>query len=237
MNTEETTTQPNEQRDGKGRFTAGNPGGPGNPFARQVAKLRQALIDAVTPQDIQKVAAKLIELAAEGNVQAAKLLLTYVIGKPQPAPEPDRMDADEWDLYRETTPMKEESPVVMAAGVPESHLAYVRALRPIYSQIAHEQVMEILNEDPAEREAREEQEDIADAQHRKEWMESPEGQAFAAAVLAPSPNGGNGQRQPSPNGGNGQPHPSTNGGNGQPHPSTNGQKRRSEASVGAPRPF
>ena len=75
-------------------------------FARQVAALRQALLASITPKDMQDVAARLLDLAKDGNVQAAKLLLAYTIGKPQPAPEPDRMDADEWEVYQDTSVMK-----------------------------------------------------------------------------------------------------------------------------------
>ena len=35
-------------RDVQGRFRPGNPGGPGNPFARKVAALRKALLDSVS---------------------------------------------------------------------------------------------------------------------------------------------------------------------------------------------
>src|SRR5437660_2256427 len=42
------TTEPQPIRDALGRFTKGNPGGPGNPFARKVAALRMALINFVT---------------------------------------------------------------------------------------------------------------------------------------------------------------------------------------------
>src|SRR5262245_6812004 len=69
-------------RDSRGRFMPKNPGGPGNPFARQVAALRQAVLNAVTPADIQTVIRKLIELAAAGSLPAARLLLGYAIGKP-----------------------------------------------------------------------------------------------------------------------------------------------------------
>jgi len=40
-------------RGSDGRFAKGNPGGPGNPFARQVAALRQNMLDAVTGEDIR----------------------------------------------------------------------------------------------------------------------------------------------------------------------------------------
>ena len=46
---------PNGGRGEDGRFLAGNPGGPGNPYSRQVAKLRQAILDAVTPQDVAEM--------------------------------------------------------------------------------------------------------------------------------------------------------------------------------------
>ena len=39
-------------RDVKGRFAAGNAGGPGNPFARQTAQLRAALVQRVTSEDM-----------------------------------------------------------------------------------------------------------------------------------------------------------------------------------------
>jgi len=58
------------------------------------------LLDGSRPRTCRKVAGKLIALAKDGSVQAAKLLLSYVIGKPQPAPEPDRLDADEWQSTR-----------------------------------------------------------------------------------------------------------------------------------------
>jgi hypothetical protein len=126
MNTEHAA---NPERDAGGRFTSGNRGGPGNPFARQVAALRQAILDRLTPQDIQDIVDSLKKLAREGSFQAAKLLLAYAIGKPQPAPEPepDPMDAAEGNFYREPSPMKREAAVVVGA-------------RPLMSQIMQMQV-------------------------------------------------------------------------------------------------
>src|ERR1700677_961113 len=69
-----------EGRDRRGRFARGNPGGPGNPFGRKVAALRAALIDCITPQDIQRVMTALLLEAATGNVPAARLLLAYTVG-------------------------------------------------------------------------------------------------------------------------------------------------------------
>jgi hypothetical protein len=77
----------------------GNPGGPGNSFGRKVAALRAALIDCITPQDIQRVMAALLLEAANGNVAAARLLLAYTVGKPA---DPDLVDVGEWQLLRQT---------------------------------------------------------------------------------------------------------------------------------------
>jgi hypothetical protein len=73
------------QRDARGRFTAGNHGGPGNPFARQSAALRQALLNAVTPEDISAITAALLDKARQGDVAAAKLVFAYKLGKPAAA--------------------------------------------------------------------------------------------------------------------------------------------------------
>jgi hypothetical protein len=87
-------------RDSHGRFAQGNRGGPGNPFARQVAALRKTLLAAVTPEDLEAVTRELIRQAKEGNVAAAKLLLSYALGKPAPAVDPDALDVQEWEQYR-----------------------------------------------------------------------------------------------------------------------------------------
>jgi hypothetical protein len=55
-----------------------------NPFARHVAALRCALLAALTPQDLEAVAQGLLRQAREGNVAAARLLLSYRLGRPAP---------------------------------------------------------------------------------------------------------------------------------------------------------
>jgi hypothetical protein len=61
-------------RDGRGRFAPGNPGGPGNPFARRSAALREALCEAVTEENLKDLARVLLLHAQGGDVPAAKLL-------------------------------------------------------------------------------------------------------------------------------------------------------------------
>jgi hypothetical protein len=198
MKTEHASTPTNQQRDERGRFNQGNQGGPGHPFARQVARLRRALLQSVTEEDIQEVGRRLVALAKEGNVQAAKLLLSYTIGKPQPAPEPDRLDADEWQIYRDTTPMKTESAAVIDAGAPEFHLNVVRAMRPVIAQLMQQQIEEIVNETPEQREEREQRE----AEEAERFLSSPAPAPIEPIGLeeAPSANGMHGAAPPSANG-------------------------------------
>jgi hypothetical protein len=67
--------------DARGHFAKGNRGGPGNPFAARVGKLRSALLSAIKPSDLQAIVAKLVEQAKSGDVAAAKLILDRAVGK------------------------------------------------------------------------------------------------------------------------------------------------------------
>jgi hypothetical protein len=99
---EQTTSEPttaSSGRDSDGRFAKGNQFGPGNPFARKCAAFRAALMDAVTEQDIHDIANKLRDNAKAGDKTAVKLLFQYVIGKPQPAVDPDTLDVQEMRGY------------------------------------------------------------------------------------------------------------------------------------------
>ena len=71
-----------EGRDSKGRFCKGNPGGPGNPFARQVAQLRQVFVDRVDEDKLEALVDMLLEKALAGDVAATKLVLAYTLGRP-----------------------------------------------------------------------------------------------------------------------------------------------------------
>src|SRR5262245_24238061 len=85
-----------------GRFALGNQAARGhsNPFGRQVAALRQVLVNAVTADDVRAVAAKLLEQAKAGDVASARLLLGYVVGHPEPVRDPDSLDLHEIELLR-----------------------------------------------------------------------------------------------------------------------------------------
>jgi hypothetical protein len=90
------------KKDAKGRFVRGNPGGPGNPFGRQVAELRKVLLGAVTPERMRTLVDSLVERSIKGDNVAAKLVLQYTLGKPAAAVEPDRVDVDEYRLRAES---------------------------------------------------------------------------------------------------------------------------------------
>ena len=68
-------------RTASGRFAKGNAGGPGNPHAKRVTALRNALLAAVTEADIKAVAAALVARAKAGEVAAAREVLDRLIGK------------------------------------------------------------------------------------------------------------------------------------------------------------
>jgi hypothetical protein len=86
-----------KDRDAKGRFAAGNRGGPGNPFARHLAELRKELFDAAETDAVCDVARKMIERACSGDVAAAKLVLQYTLGRPAEMVDLDDVDLDEFD--------------------------------------------------------------------------------------------------------------------------------------------
>ena len=71
-----------EARDSKGRFLPGNPGGPGNPQARNVATWRKALAEAVSAEDVTQVAQRLVDAAKAGEPWAVRELLDRLLGKP-----------------------------------------------------------------------------------------------------------------------------------------------------------
>jgi hypothetical protein len=87
------TTKNGTGRTPGGRFAPGNPGGPGNPHAATVAKLRAAILAAVTPEDIDGIIRALVHRAKGGDLGAAKELLDRAIGKATDADLAERLDA------------------------------------------------------------------------------------------------------------------------------------------------
>ena len=86
-------------RDGNGRFTAGNSGGPGRPTRRKEEEYLAALTDAVTIADWKKIVTKARDDAMEGDHQARQWLSRLLIGDGQPD-ETDINDDAELALRR-----------------------------------------------------------------------------------------------------------------------------------------
>ena len=74
------TTNGSTGRDNAGRFTEGNPGGPGSPHARKVAAWRARFVACVSEEDIEAVVQVLISAAKAGEQWAVKELLARTIG-------------------------------------------------------------------------------------------------------------------------------------------------------------
>lgn len=87
-------------RDRKGKFAPGNPGGPGNPNAKRTAEIRQALLMALTPEDMAIAVRALIEAAKQGDVRAFAELCDRTIGKPIQMDLEDRLAAIEEFIHQ-----------------------------------------------------------------------------------------------------------------------------------------
>jgi hypothetical protein len=93
--------------DAKGRFAPGNKCARGNPFARRMAELRSALLESATPERLKKLGERLYREAvgdrySAPDLEAAKLWLTYCVGRPVEVINPDRLDLDEFRLLDES---------------------------------------------------------------------------------------------------------------------------------------
>src|SRR5712672_2533701 len=98
-----------------GRFAEGNPGGPGNPHARHCARMLALLRASISDEEMVAIIRQLVEKARAGDVSAAKLLLSYKLGKPAPAPNPDEIDRDEWEHYQKDAINLEEVQQVLGS--------------------------------------------------------------------------------------------------------------------------
>ncbi len=176
-------------RDCHGRFAEGNAGGPGNPFARQVAALRCALLDAVSEQDLADVAQAMLRRAKEGNVAAAKLLLSYTLGKPAAPVDPDTLDQQEWEGYQRVPDPGPEAAAMIGRMPLEVACEMARVVRPGMATAWMGM--------------------ISDGIHQREHEEQQEAERAARrqGKAPPSPNGPDGRPRPA---GPGRP-PSANG--------------------------
>jgi hypothetical protein len=139
----------NGGRDSRGRFAAGNPGGPGNPFARRVAAFRRAVCDAVSDQDLQDLAARLLQEARGGDLAATKVLFAYTIGRPTEAVDPDTLDLQEWRLFHQTPVRAEDLARIIESLPADTACALVRAVLPFLARRWADGIIERLGGKPA----------------------------------------------------------------------------------------
>lgn len=129
-------------RDNQGRFSPGNAGGPGNPYARQTALMIKAARQAVSLERVTAILEKLGQMAEEGDVAAAKVVLAYVIGKPMPINHPDLLDYEEFQLHKKCMTQPQETHTVLGSVPVEMGNLIVRAALPPL----HDQALQVLGD-------------------------------------------------------------------------------------------
>jgi hypothetical protein len=134
---------PNSDHDAKGRFTFGNKGGPGNPHARQTAKLHSAALKVITEREMEDIFKEMAKLAKEGSVHAARFVAEYTIGKPMAAINPDRVDFDEWQRHSETTGLQNDMMHHAVQPSPEFVVQVIRAFRMAQDIIMSQQLRDV----------------------------------------------------------------------------------------------
>jgi hypothetical protein len=82
-------------RNVKGQYLPGNPGGPGNPYVRELARWRME-IRRLTPRPMFELAvAKLQAKAIAGHYPSLRLFLQYMAGDPDRSVDVERLDLHE----------------------------------------------------------------------------------------------------------------------------------------------
>jgi hypothetical protein len=139
-----------------GRFAPGNKGGPGNPFGRLMGMLRCVLVRRLKPEQVEAIADALIEKAKAGDVAAAKLVLSYGVGRPTEAVNPDTLDLAEWDIYRRG-PVSLDDLRGIVEGIPLDVVGpMVRTTKPYLNANAVKTVVSVLNPEPNAQRSRKE---------------------------------------------------------------------------------
>jgi hypothetical protein len=166
-----------------GRFAKGNPGGPGNPFARQVAAFRQEFMAATTKEDIAVIARAMIEKAKEGDCAAARIVLQYTLGKPVATVDPDRLDEMEWEQWQRENVCTDSDKVWMGMAASSAN-AIARAIVPVMQKEHFTELYDQLQE-REERRREEEEEDRED--EAAYYAENPTRRAGPPAAQASAP--------------------------------------------------
>jgi hypothetical protein len=190
-------------RDGRGRFTVGNLGGPGNPFARRTAQLRKAFLEVANDENVEEVAAMLLSKALEGDVAAAKIWLAYVVGKPVEATNPDTLNHDEWQWWQDNATDPQALERVKVAVAAELAVKLARCTVRCQNETYRQHFVAVLRGQQAEREKAVSGQPSAVSQKEVvSGQPSAVSQKKSASTNCPAPmaNGGNGRRKESTRG-------------------------------------
>ncbi len=71
------------ERDGRGRFLPGNPGGPGRPKKEPSNRFHIALEEVVTDREWRRLVRNTLERALDGDLKAMDWLAKHLLGKPK----------------------------------------------------------------------------------------------------------------------------------------------------------
>jgi hypothetical protein len=128
--------------------------------------MRKVLLECVTEDDLREIVAEVVEQAKEGDLGAAKLVLSYVVGKPTATVDPDRVDVEEFRLLQEETCSGAQFNNVLN-GVPAGLACEVlEAVVPVQSLAQRQQfVEELMAEDEEDDLDEDEQEQAPEADH------------------------------------------------------------------------
>ena len=110
------STNGSNGRKSNGRFAKCNKLGTGNPYARRVARLRSALLDAVGEDGLKDIVRGMVTAAKGGDVAAAKLLLSYLLGKPVESVEPDYVEIHERKLQSKERALASDEKIAALFG-------------------------------------------------------------------------------------------------------------------------
>jgi hypothetical protein len=103
------STNGSDGRGDDGKFTKGNRGGPGNPHAKKVQRLRATLLTIVTPKRFKIVVARLFQLAANGDLAAIRELMDRLLGRPVEQDLLERIERLEMEMDESDKAAKERT--------------------------------------------------------------------------------------------------------------------------------
>jgi hypothetical protein len=120
------------------------------------------MLEVVTEEEILAVATRLLEMSKEGNLAAARLLLSYTIGKPSPSVNPDTLDLAEWHLFDQES-VDPEAVISLNQRFPLATVCHLlRCMTPVRSHFLTEEFRQAAHNPPPAPEAEPDEYDETD---------------------------------------------------------------------------